>query len=251
MRFLGPPADGPRGWRERPVTIDAAAEDAGAHVGVAACVLATVPAPRSGLPLTAVAVRVGETIPTGEPLLLRSRRIAGGHHELEIALHDRTIAQGELELAGHDPTPRVPDLVELASLPFGDGEPDHRCDVFGAPLGLNRGATWKAGGRVAIPWIVEDLLDDGSGIAHPLGVAFLECVGRIAAEPPPGAATRSLHLRFFADLPVLEPIRVVALRDSPAAPETWQARTAAIDEEGVVYATGAVEVRRVRPEVRG
>lgn len=245
VRFLGEPAEGPDGWRERAVSIEAAAEDAGAHPGVAATLLTTLPVSRSGLAVTGVGLRIVETIPTAEPLLLRTRRRPGGGHDAEVALHDRIVAEGEVEIAGYDPIPRVPDLVELATVPFGQARPDHRCDVFDDRFGINRDAAWQNGGRVALPWVAEDLLDDGSGRAHPLGVAFLECVARIAAGAPPGASTRSLYLRFFADMPVLEPIRLVGSADTTDA-DTWQARAAAVDEEGVVYVTAAVEARRVR-----
>lgn len=247
VELLGEPAVGPGGWREQPVTLHAAAEDAGAHVGVAAGLLGALPEARSGVALTAVSLRVGETVPTGEPLLFRVRRSIGGHHDAEIRLHDRVVCEGEVEVAGHDPAPRLPDLMELVALPFGDEAPDHRCDVFAAPIGLNREATWQGDDMVAIPWIVEDLFDDGRGRAHPLAFSFLECVGRIVAAAPPGAATRWLHLRFFGHAPVLEPIRVVGRADPVAANDVWQARAAAIDEEDVVYASASLEIRRVRP----
>ncbi|MDX1659899.1 MAG: hypothetical protein R3343_13850 [Nitriliruptorales bacterium] len=247
VELLGEPAAGPGDWREQPVTIAAAAEDAGAHVGVVAALTASLPGSRSGVALTGVSLRLSETIPTDEPILLRVRRTVGGHHEAEVQLHDRAVAEGEVEIAGRDPAPKVPDLVEMVSLPFGEAAPDHRCDVFSAPVGLNREATLMRPGLVAIPWIVEDLLDSGDGRAHPLAVAFLECVARIAAGVPPGAATRTIHLRWFADMPVLEPIRVVGRADPVAGDDVWQGRAAAIDEEEIVYAMASVEARRVRP----
>ena len=248
VELLGAPAAGPGDWREQPVTFHAAAEDAGAHVGVVATAVAALPESRSNVAVTGVSLRLEETIPTGEPVLLRTRRTVGGHHDAEIQLHDRTVAEGEVEVAGHDPAPRIQDLVELVALPFGENAPpDHRCDVFEASVGLHRPATYRTGDAAALPWVVEDLFDDGHGRAHPMAFAFLECIGRLAADIPPGAATRAVHLRFFAHAPVLEPIRVVAREDELVADDVWQARAAAIDEEEVVYAMAAIEARRVRP----
>jgi acyl-coenzyme A thioesterase PaaI-like protein len=207
-------------------------------------------ADRFGAPLTSVDARLRRPTPLASELDVRVVPVAAARFDVGIEDAGAALVTGTVELAGHDPTPRVADLVELAGVPFPPAEPQDRfphCWVCGPdhPDGLALLPRWHAPDALSIPWIPEDRLADGRGRLHPVVVAaVLDCptfwaaCAAVDAAGFAGALLAGMHVRHFRPALVGEPLRVVARFDT-ADGRRFRARAALVDEDGVVYATSS------------
>lgn len=220
--------------------------------GVAAGVLAEAArlADRFGAPLTSIDARLRRPTPLGSTLAVHVTQTAAARFEVATRDGDLDLVTGAVEFAGHDPTPRVADLVELGRVPFPQPQPQDRfpdCWVCGPdhPDGLHLLPRWHAEGRISVPWIAEDSLADDRGGLHPLVVAaVLDCpavwasLHAVETAGFAGALLAGMHVRYFRSAPVDEPLRVVAAFDDVQG-RKFRARAALVDEDGIVYATSS------------
>ena len=207
-------------------------------------------ADRFRAPLTCVDARLFAPTPLGRPLQARVRPTdTTATYEVETRDGDTLLGAATVELAGHDPAPRVYDLIELASVPIPEGRADSpfpHCFVCGAqphhPYGQRLLPGWAGEGRISIPWVCEEELGDDTGVINPLVVAaVLDCPTvwsawhEVEANGWQGALLAHYHLRFFGDAPVMDPLRTVARLDGVDGRKIT-ARGALVDEDGIVYA---------------
>lgn len=220
--------------------------------GLAAGILAEAAtlADRIGAPLTSIDARLRRPTPLGAELAIEVRQTAAARFEVRTLAEADELVTGTVEFAGHDPIPRVADLVELGSVPIPDPVAQDRfpdCWVCGPgnPDGLHLLPAWHAPDMVSIPWIPDDALAGDRGYLHPLVVAaVLDCptvwAARAAWEDAgfAGALLAGYHVGMFADAPVGEPLRVVARLDAVDGRKI-RARAALVDEDGIVYAVAS------------
>lgn len=207
-------------------------------------------ADRIGAPLTSIDARLRRPTPLGAELAVDVRQTAAARFDVRTLAGADELVAGTVEFAGHDPVPRVADLVELGSVPIPapvaqDRFPD--CWVCGPdnPDGLHLLPAWHAPDMVSIPWIPDDALAGDRGQLHRLVVAaVLDCPTVWAARSGwedagfAGALLAGYHLGMFADAPVGEPLRVVARLDAVDGRKI-RARSALVDEDGIVYAVAS------------
>lgn len=220
--------------------------------GLAAGILAEAArlADRFGAPLTSIEARLQRPTPLGAELAVEVRQTAAARFEVRTLDGDDELVTGAVEFAGHDPVPRVADLLELGRVPFPEPVAQDRfpdCWVCGPdhPDGLHLLPAWHTPDRISIPWIPDDSLAGERGMLHPLVVAaVLDCPTVWAARPAwedqgyAGALLAGYHLGAFADAPVGEPLRVVARLDGVDGRKI-RARAALVDEDGIVYAVAS------------
>ncbi|MBW3618896.1 MAG: hypothetical protein KY461_01515 [Actinobacteria bacterium] len=220
--------------------------------GLAAGVLAEAArlADRFGAPLTSIDARLWRPTPLDAELTVEVRQTGAARFEVRTLAGEDELVTGAVEFAGHDPVHRVPDLVELGRVPLPEPVAQDRfpdCWVCGPahPDGLHLLPAWHAPDRVSIPWIPDDSLADDRGHLHPLVVAaVLDCPTVWAARDAwegqgfAGALLTGYHLGAFADAPVGEPLRVVARLDHVDGRKI-RARSALVDEDGIVYAVAS------------
>ncbi len=256
--YAAPGLDGPPGVLQ-----------GGLAVGV--CAAAARLADRHGAPLTAVDARLHAPTPLGRELTVRVRPAdAIARYEVETRHGDRPLVTAEVELAGHDPAPSAYDLFELARVPLPaavEQELFPTCVVCGAasrhPLAQHALPGWHRPGAVVVPWVADEALarvpaggrprgpgarqssDAMTGVVDDLWVAaVLDCptawavMDHVHERGDVAALLGSYHLRMFADAPVMEPLRIVALADEPER-RRHSARGALLDEDGIVYAVSA------------
>jgi hypothetical protein len=223
----------------------------GLAVGVTAAVARA--GDRFGAPLTAIDARLHAPTPLGRPLAARVRPTeAAARYAVELRDGDQLLVTADVELAGHDPAPRAFDLLELASVPLPPAEPQTAfptCWVCGSapvhPAAQRLHPRYVGRDAVSIPWVADEELGDGRGVIDPLVVAaVLDCptvwaaIAHIRALGHTGALLAGYHLRVFGDAPVMEPLRTVARLDD-ASGRKLRARSALVDEDGVVHAVAS------------
>ncbi len=207
-----------------------------------------------GAPLTAVHARLHAPTPLGASVVTRVRDGAAvGSHVVEIRTGGTVLVSAEVELAGHDPAPLGLDLLDLATVPFPEPVPQDAyptCFACGPhprhPAGLRLHPRPRAPDTIVQPWIpAAALAGDRPGVVDPLLVAaVLDCptvwagFERLRHAGYGGALLGGFHLQVFRDLPVEEPVRVVARWDGLDG-RKGRARAALIDEERTVYALAA------------
>jgi hypothetical protein len=220
--------------------------------GLAAGVLAEAArlADRFGAPLTSIDARLRRPTALDAEVTVEVRRTAAARFDVRTLHGEDELVTGTVEFAGHDPAPRVADLVELGRVPLPRQERQDRfpdCWVCGPdhPDGLHLLPAWHAPDLVSIPWIPDEELADDRGRLHPLVVAaVLDCPTVWAARGAwegagyAGALLAGYHLRAFADAPFGEPLRVVARLDDVDGRKI-RARAALVDEDGIVYAVAS------------
>lgn len=207
-------------------------------------------ADRFDAPATSVGARLRRPTPLDADCTVRVVPTAAARYDVSTWHGDDLLVEGEVELAGHDPAPQVADLQELATLPFPD-EVEQRsfpdCWVCGPdnPEGLRLLPRPAGEGRQSIPWIAPEELGDGRGRLDPLVVAaVLDCptvwasMHHVEAQGHVGALLAGFRVGYFAPAPVLEPLRIVA-RSDHADGRKIEARSALVDEDGVVYAVAS------------
>lgn len=210
-------------------------------------------ADRFGAPPTAVDARLHAPTPLGRELEARVRATdTVARYEVETFDGDTRLTSAEVELAGHDPSPRAFDLQELAHVPLPEPEPQHAfpsCIVCGPepvhPAGQRLHPRYHGRGAAVIPWIADEELGDERGVIDPLMVAaVLDCptvwasIHHVHELGHTGALLAGYHLRLFRDAPVMEPLRTVARLDE-ADGRKLHTRSALVDDDGVLYAVAS------------
>lgn len=202
---------------------------------------------RHGAPLTTVEARLHAPTPLAQESIASCREVGAGRFEAATHFGDTMLVSGSVELAGHHVVPHVGDLLALGRVPLPEPTPQMSfpdCVVCGPdnPDGLHLLPGWHTDTTVVTPFLPGDDLADDRGRLDPLVVAaVLDCptvwasLPAIRANGHAGALLGGYHLRVFADAPVMEPLRTVAIHDS-AEGRKIRARSALIDEDGVVYA---------------
>jgi hypothetical protein len=254
---VGADADVTGGWLVRPFRAGAGLDGpAGILQGGLASsvpVVAARLADRFGAPLTGVDARLHAPTPLDRELQLSLRPGEGGvaHHQVQLRDGDTLLVSANVELAGHEPSARIGDLVELASVPLPrqtaqDVYPV--CWVCGAAAPhphAQRCTFGYHGDAVVTPWVAGDDLADGRSVVDPIVIgAMLDCPGVWTAMPSlladgwAGCLLGGFHLRALRDAPTYEPLRLVARHDGTDGRKV-RVRTALVDEDGVVYAVAA------------
>ncbi len=203
-----------------------------------------------GAPPTAVDVRLHAPTPLGVRLGVVDDRPGPGEHELELLHGESTVVSGSVQLLGHEVGSRAFDLLSLATVDLPSPVANERfpdCWVCGPDNddGLRLLPGWHREGQVVEPWIADERFAVRPGVLDPAVVcAVLDCptfwanVHHVEAQGAGAALLAGYHVRFFADAPVDEPLRVVAIADEPDG-RKLHGRSALVDEEGVVYATAS------------
>lgn len=204
-----------------------------------------------GAPLTSVHARLYAPTPLGRSVQARVRVGDGvGSYAVETRDGAAVLVSAEVELAGHDPAPLGLDLLDLAGVPFPEAVPQDAypsCFVCGPaprhPAGLRLHPRPGAAHTIVQPWIPDAALSgERAGVVDPLLVAaVLDCptvwagFDQLQRAGYAGALLAGYHLQVFRDLPVEEPVRVVARWDGLEG-RKGRARAAVIDEDRTVYA---------------
>ncbi len=206
-----------------------------------------------GAPITAVDARLHAPTPLGATHTVRVRPTYDpARYEVELRDAERLLVSGVVELAGHDPAPHAHDLTELAAGPRPESRPQERyraCWVCGSAPSHTHAQrmypAWRSDDIVVSTWLAEDELATPGGHVDPFVVAaLLDCPGAWAALPTTdalgyaGVVLASFHLRFVRDAPVMEPLVVPGRLDAVEG-RKLTARTALVDEDGVVYAVAS------------
>ncbi len=228
-----------------------------AGVSVAAAQVAD----RFGAPVTGLRARLFAPTPLQVDLEIGVRptdRVAT--YEVETRRAGKVLVAAEVELAGHEVGARAGDLAELARVALPEPRPQEvfpTCWVCGAhprhPLGLRLHPAPLTPGIEVCAWVADDGLG-AAGILDPLIVAaVLDCPTQWAAYPTirdaggAGGLLGGYEVRWYHDPPVMEPLRVVARHDG-ADGRKHRARSAIVDEDGVIYALASALMVAV-PEI--
>lgn len=208
-------------------------------------------AERFGAPATGLDARLHAPTPLGRDLQVRATPAeAAARHRVQTLDGERLLVDAEVELAGHDVTPQVFDLLELTAVPLPPPQAQEllaTCWVCGDrpthPLAQRMLPAWHGPETVICPWVADEELGDARGMVDPVVVsAMLACptawasFGHVRERGDAVGLLASYHLRFFRDAPVMEPLRIVARCDQVDGPRL-HTRGALVDEDGVVYAT--------------
>lgn len=202
-----------------------------------------------GAPTTAVSSRLHAPTPLGRWLQVRLRERHAATYDVEVHDEEQLLVTSEVELAGHDPTPFVGDLLELATVPLPEPTPNEaypHCWVCGAhprhPHAQRAAPAWHAEHRIVTPWLPPPELADGTGHADDLVVAaMLDCPTAwaawqaVGARGDGGAVLGGFHVQWFAPVATYEPLRTVAMLDEVDG-RKMRTRAALVDEDGVCYA---------------
>lgn len=206
-------------------------------------------ADRFGAPLTGVRARLHAPTPLGAPVQARVRADDGpARYRFETRRDGQLLTSGEVELAGHDPAPVGLDLLALATVPLPAPQPQHEyptCFVCGPqprhPQGLRMHPRPAGGGTIVAPWIPAAALGTGRVVDPVIVAAVLDCptvwaaIEPIRAQGAVGALLAGFEVHHHHDVPVEEPLRVVARFDAMDGRKI-RARSAVIDEDGTCYA---------------
>lgn len=205
---------------------------------------------RLGAPLTRVSARLAAPTPLGVELELAVRPTDAVATYEVVTRHDgRVLVAAEVELAGHDPAPRAFDLQELADVPLPEPVAQEAfpvCWGCGAhaqhPLALRLPPRPYATGVEVVPWVAQDPLStDGETVDDLVVCAALDCPTQWAAYPAiraaggAGGLLGGYEVRWYREPPVMEALRLVARHDGNDG-RKHRARSAIVDEDGVVYA---------------
>jgi acyl-coenzyme A thioesterase PaaI-like protein len=202
---------------------------------------------RFGAPVTAVDARLMAPTPTATTVRAFVARATAATYDVETRSGDTVLVEGTVELAGHDPVPRIADLTHLATVPLPEPRPQYAapdCWVCGPdnPHGLHLHPAWTGDGAIVQGFIPPDELAGDDGALDPVVVAaLLDCPTVWCAQAHldtlgmRGAVLAGFHVRYFADVPVGGPVRIIAEMDD-ADGRKIRARSAIVDEDGTVYA---------------
>ena len=253
------------GWLVRDLTVPRGLDgppgilQGGLAAGVAGPVARLVD--RFGAPLTRLRTRLHAPTPLGRTVQARVRAGDGPAHFLVETHHDgRLLTSAEVELAGHDPAPLGLDLLELATVPLPEPQPQHAyptCFVCGPdpehPYGLLLHPRPGAPGTIVQPWIAAEGLGAHRDVDPVVVAAVLDCptvwaaIEPIRAAGAIGALLAGFEVQHYGDVPVEEPVRVVARFDAIDGRKV-RARAAVLDEDGTCYALASalhIAVQRI------
>lgn len=252
---LGSDASVGDGWAERALVVPEGLDgplgilQGGLAAGVTAPIARV--ADTFGAPLTSVEARLHAPTPLASTVRTRVRRAEGvGRYQVELAQGDGLLVSAEVEYAGHDPAPLGLDLLELATVPFPEAVPQQEypsCFVCGPspshPCGLRLHPRPGPAHTIVQPWVAEEVLaGDAAGVVDPLMVAaVLDCptvwagMEQLRAVGYLGALLAGFRLQFYRDVPLAEPLRIVARCDGLDG-RKLRARAAVVDEDHTVYA---------------
>lgn len=202
-------------------------------------------------PLTSVHARLHAPTRLGGTVRARVRTgDSVGSYVVETRAGDTLLVSAEVELAGQDPAPLGLDLLELATVPFPEAVPQDAyptCFVCGPaprhPAGLRLHPRPGPAHTIVQPWIPDaELSGERAGVVDPLLVAaVLDCptvwagFEHLQRAGYAGALLAGYRLQLFRDLPVEEPVRVVARWDGLDG-RKGRARAALVDEDRTLYA---------------
>ncbi len=201
-----------------------------------------------GAPPTSVSLRLQAPTPLQAPLTARAEHVQAGEHGVTVHSGDTLLGEAEVALTGHELVPQVGDLQELSDVVLPNPQPQSAfpmCWVCGAgnPDGLHLLPGWHDDRRIVTPWIPDDAHIGPDGYVDPVMVcAVLDCPTVWASWKPIEAAGHvaallaGYRVTFYVDVPVGEPLRTVAIHDDMQGRKV-HARSALIDEDGIVYAT--------------
>ena len=202
-----------------------------------------------GAPVTSLDARLHAPTPLERDLQVRLRPSdAAARHHVQTYEDTTLLVDAEVELAGHDPTPQVFDLAELATVALPEPHPREllaTCWVCGHrpthPLAQRMVPRWHDSRTVVCPWGADDELGRHGAVDPVVVAAMLACptawasFGHVEARGDEVGLLAGYHLRFFRDAPLMEPLRVVARCDD-ADGRRLHTRGALVDEDGVVFA---------------
>ena len=202
-----------------------------------------------GAPLTRLDARLHAPTRLGRDLQARVQPTeTTAVHRVQTMDGDTLLVDAEVELAGHDPTPRVYDLAELATAPLAEPAPREllaTCWVCGHrpthPLAQRMVPRWHDADTVVCPWIADDELGVDGAIDPVVVSAMLACPTAWASfrhvedRGDEVGLLANYHLRVFRRAPLMEPLRVVARSDRVDG-RRLHTRGALVDEDGIVYA---------------
>ncbi len=204
-----------------------------------------------GVPLTSVDARLHAPTPLASTVQARVRRSEGvGRYQVQLDQGDGLLVSAEVESAGYDPAPLGLDLLELASVPFPEAAPQREypsCFVCGPdpahPCGLRLHPRHGPAATIVQPWVADEVFAGAAaGVVDPLIVAaVLDCptvwagMEHLRAAGYLGALLAGFRLRFYRDVPLADPLRIVARCDGLDG-RKLRARAAVIDEDRTVYA---------------
>ena len=221
---------------------------------------------RFGAPMTGLRARLHAPTPLGVAVQARVRAGEGpANYLFETRADGRLLTSGEVELAGHDPAPFGLDLLELATVPLPAPRPQHAyptCFVCGPEpthrLGLRMHPRPGPAGTIVAPWIPAEELGADQAVDPVIVAAVLDCptvwsaIEPIRAQGSVGALLAGFEVAHYHDVPVTEPVRVVASFDAIDGRKV-RARAAVVDEDGTCYALASalhIAVERI-PEGPG
>ena len=243
------------GWAERDLVVPEGLDGPPGILqgGLAAGVTAPIArlADTFGAPMTSVEARLHAPTPLASTVRARVRRAEGvGRYQVELAQGDGLLVSAEVEYAGHEPAPLGLDLLELATVPFPEAVPQQEypsCFVCGPspspPCGLRLHPRPGPAHTIVQPWVAEEVLaGDAAGMVDPVLVAaVLDCptvwagMEQLRAVGYLGALLAGFRLRFYREVPLAEPLRIVARCDGLDG-RKLRARAAVVDEDHTVYA---------------
>jgi len=252
---LGSDATVGAGWAERALVIPGGLDGPPGILqgGLAAGVTAPIArvADTFGAPVTSVEARLHAPTPLASTVRTRVRRSEGvGRYQVELAQGDGLLVTAEVEYGGHDPAPLGLDLLELATVPFPEAVPQQEypsCFVCGPspshPCGLRLHPRPGPADTIVQPWVADEVLAAApGGVVDPLVVAaVLDCptvwagIRQLRADGYLGALLAGFRLQFYRDVPIDEPLRIVARSDGLDG-RKLRARAAVVDEDLNVYA---------------
>jgi len=266
---LGQPSTDADGWTVRDLIARPGLDgpngvlQGGFAVGVAEAIARQVDP--HGAALTSIEARLHAPTPLGRPLQARVRPAEGvARYAVETRDGDRLLVSSVVELAGHEPGPGPADLRELAAAPVPEPEPQYafpRCFVCGPEpeheLALRLHPQLLSPTSACNPFVVGDPLADEHGNAAPLVLAaVLDCptvwasYAYVRSIGHQGALLGGFRLTFFADAPIMEPLKVVARMDDTDGRKI-RARGAVVDDDGTCYAVSSalhISVAEIPPE---
>ncbi len=245
------------GWLERefvaPPGLDGPPDVLQGGFSAAVTMAAARLADRFDAPVTSLEARLHAPTPLGRTLQVRVRPTEqAARYEVESRDAGRLLVSAEVELAGHEPAARAFDLLELATVPLPEAQPQYifpTCWVCGPepshPHGQRIHPRLHREGEVSQPWVADDELGTDRGVVDPVIVAAVldcpttwACMHQVEALEMAGPLLAGFHLRFYRDAPVMEPLRTVARFDD-ADGRKLRARSALVDEDGVTFAVAA------------
>lgn len=203
-----------------------------------------------GAPVTAVDARLHAPTPVGATIEVAVRPTDDAAcYQVETRAQDHVLVSGRVELAGHESGAQVYDLAEVARDELPKAQPPKvftDCWMCGSdnphPLAQRLFPGYRDSRTVVSGWLAEEPLGDDRGVVDPMVVAAAldcptgwACAPTIAAMDTSGPLLGGYHVRFFHDVTVMEPLRIVGRMDAVDG-RKMSTRGALFDDDGRVAA---------------